>query len=316
MVLPEALAALPNTNVRFKGTFKGSAPFTVKWFKDDSELMTGPTCFTGLEGLSCFLDLYSVAVSQSGIYSCQVSNEAGSVRCSADLTVKGWVWIFFLYCFFLIIISHLNHSQEVDRDTFPIFYLCASIFFHSSFIVHLSATTCLSLFVLHSSSIAASTLRGVCLYIVPAFRPPSCLSSLTVCHQLLTSRLAIAPSSVSQPFTKSLNCSVQLTCICFGFPEPPEFLLKLPATKFVKQGEALRLECKVTGTAPLKMTWYRHDSKIVDSGKYRMSFVDSVAVLELPAARFDDDGVYTCEAQNDAGSISCSTTLTVKGQPP
>lgn len=92
-------------------------------------------------------------------------------------------------------------------------------------------------------------------------------------------------------------------------------MLKLPANKFVKQGESLRLECKVNGTAPLRVTWYKQDTKVTDGGNYRTSFVDSVAVLELLSASFDDDGVYTCEAQNDAGSVSCSTTLTVKGQP-
>ncbi|KAF3843797.1 hypothetical protein F7725_002646 [Dissostichus mawsoni] len=90
VTLPESQAAVPNGTVRFKCTFKGTPPFTVKWFKDDSELMTGPSCFTGLEGLSCFMELYKVGVTHSGAYSCQVSNDAGSVRCSADLTVKGW----------------------------------------------------------------------------------------------------------------------------------------------------------------------------------------------------------------------------------
>lgn len=107
-----------------------------------------------------------------------------------------------------------------------------------------------------------------------------------------------------------------IVCLCFGLPEPPEFVLKLPATKFVKRDESLRLECKVRGTAPLKTTWYKNDTKVSDGGNYRTSFVDSLAVLELAFSSFDDDGVYTCEAQNDAGSVSCSTTLTVKGQPP
>ncbi|MEQ2170438.1 hypothetical protein GOODEAATRI_000278 [Goodea atripinnis] len=133
-------AALPNATVRFKSTFTGTPPFMVKWFKDDTELMTGPTCFTGVDEMSCFLELYSVAVVQSGIYSCQVSNDAGSVRC-----------------------------------------------------------------------------------------------------------------------------------------KPPEFVLKLPASKFVKRDESLRLECKVRGTAPLKTTWYKHDTKVSDGGNYRTSFVDSVA---------------------------------------
>lgn len=89
-MLLESQSAVPNSTVRFKGTFKGTPPFTVKWFKDDTDLMTGPTCFTGLDGLSCFLELYSVSTSQSGVYACQVSNDAGSVRCSAELTVKGY----------------------------------------------------------------------------------------------------------------------------------------------------------------------------------------------------------------------------------
>uniref|UniRef100_A0A3B3ZPC3 Ig-like domain-containing protein n=1 Tax=Periophthalmus magnuspinnatus TaxID=409849 RepID=A0A3B3ZPC3_9GOBI len=181
----ESQTALPNAKVRFKGIFKGTPPFTVKWFKDDKELMTGPMCFTGLEALSCFLELYSVGVTQSGVYSCQVSNDAGSARCSADLTVK----------------------------------------------------------------------------------------------------------------------------------EPPEFVLKLPANKCVKQGESLRLECKVSGTAPLTVTWYKHDTRLTDGRNYRTSFANSVAVLEIVTSSFDDDGVYTCEAQNDAGSVSCSTTLTVKEPP-
>lgn len=106
VTLPESQAALPNHTVRFKSTFKGTPPFTVKWFKDDTELMTGPTCFTGLEGLSCFLELYSVGVTQSGVYSCQVSNDAGSVRCSADLAVKGWTYIFQINSCVAVIISY------------------------------------------------------------------------------------------------------------------------------------------------------------------------------------------------------------------
>ena len=63
------------------------------------------------------------------------------------------------------------------------------------------------------------------------------------------------------------------------------------------------------------MTWFKNDNKITDGGNYRTSFVESMAVLQLLTTRFDDNGVYTCEAQNDAGSVSCSLTLTVKGQP-
>lgn len=108
-------------------------------------------------------------------------------------------------------------------------------------------------------------------------------------------------------------CFSNLILLYFGFAEPPEFVLKLPVTKFVKKCEPLSLECKVTGAPSLRMQWYKNDTKITEGDNYRTSFVDSMAVLELHTTRFEDDGVYTCEATNEAGSISCSTTLTVKG---
>lgn len=90
VLVPESQAVIPNTTVRFKSTFKGTPPFTVKWFKDDTELICGPSCFTGLEGLSSFLDLFVVGISHSGTYSCQISSDAGTAKCTTTLFVKGW----------------------------------------------------------------------------------------------------------------------------------------------------------------------------------------------------------------------------------
>ncbi|CAI9556850.1 unnamed protein product, partial [Staurois parvus] len=46
-----------------------------------------------------------------------------------------------------------------------------------------------------------------------------------------------------------------------------------------------------------------------------MSFIDSVAVLEIADANINDSGDYTCEAHNNAGSVSCSGSLKVKEPP-
>lgn len=93
-MVPEPQAVVPNTTVRFKSTFKGTPPFTVKWFKEDTELITGPSCFIGLEGLSSFIDLYAVGFSNTGPYSCQVSNDAGTAKCTTSLLVKGRPFFF------------------------------------------------------------------------------------------------------------------------------------------------------------------------------------------------------------------------------
>lgn len=99
----------------------------------------------------------------------------------------------------------------------------------------------------------------------------------------------------------------------FAFTEPPEFVQKLPATKFLKMGLPLRLECRVTGTPPLKISWYKNDNALTESNNVAMAFDGSLAVLEIFSTSCEDDGVYTCEVYNDAGTKSCSTTLSVKG---
>uniref|UniRef100_A0A8B9P3W3 Ig-like domain-containing protein n=1 Tax=Apteryx owenii TaxID=8824 RepID=A0A8B9P3W3_APTOW len=44
-----AVLTVKDSTVEFKTTLKGTPPFTVKWFKEDLELVSGPTCFIGIE---------------------------------------------------------------------------------------------------------------------------------------------------------------------------------------------------------------------------------------------------------------------------
>uniref|UniRef100_A0A8C4YK53 Ig-like domain-containing protein n=1 Tax=Gopherus evgoodei TaxID=1825980 RepID=A0A8C4YK53_9SAUR len=94
LVKPENQQAVPNSMVEFKTVLKGTPPFAIKWFKEDLELVSGANCFIGIEGSTGFLTLYSVDVSKSGHYTCQVSNDVGSDSCTATLLVTG-VHIYF-----------------------------------------------------------------------------------------------------------------------------------------------------------------------------------------------------------------------------
>lgn len=82
----------------------------------------------------------------------------------------------------------------------------------------------------------------------------------------------------------------------------------------VKQYEGHCFECKVTSVQSLRICWYKNDQQITDGGNYKTMCVDSTAYLQISNATFDDNGVYSCEAHNDAGSASCSSVLTVQGQ--
>ena len=82
----------------------------------------------------------------------------------------------------------------------------------------------------------------------------------------------------------------------------------------MKQDESTRYECKIGGSPEIKVLWYKGETEIQESSKFRMSFVDSVAVLEMHGLSVEDSGDYTCEACNAAGSASSTTSLKVKGQ--
>uniref|UniRef100_A0A8C2U117 Ig-like domain-containing protein n=1 Tax=Coturnix japonica TaxID=93934 RepID=A0A8C2U117_COTJA len=105
-------------------------------------------------------------------------------------------------------------------------------------------------------------------------------------------------------------CSAQLSV-----KEPPKFTKKPEALRFVRLGDTVQLECKITGTAEIKITWYKNDQALQMSNRLHMSFVESTAVLTILDASAEDAGDYICEAQNSAGTASCSTSLSVKEPP-
>lgn len=105
-----------------------------------------------------------------------------------------------------------------------------------------------------------------------------------------------------------------LNVLYFGFLEPPSFIQKLEPSKVLKKGESVHFECKVTGTPEIKISWFKNDTEIRDGDKYKIHFDNSIAVLEINDTGVEDSGDYICDAQNDAGSVSCSVALNVKGR--
>lgn len=89
IVKPESQDVLPGTTVSLKASFTGTAPLVVKWFREDKEVVTGGSYFIRKDASSSSLELQAVKPADSAKYSCQVSNDAGRVDCTAALFVKG-----------------------------------------------------------------------------------------------------------------------------------------------------------------------------------------------------------------------------------
>lgn len=81
----------------------------------------------------------------------------------------------------------------------------------------------------------------------------------------------------------------------------------------MKLGQSVIFECEVAGTPEIDTYWFKDGNDLSPDDKHKMSFVNSLARLEITAADLKDSGVYYCEARNEAGSESCSMDLKVKG---
>uniref|UniRef100_A0A8C6IXU2 Myosin light chain kinase, smooth muscle n=1 Tax=Melopsittacus undulatus TaxID=13146 RepID=A0A8C6IXU2_MELUD len=77
----------------------------------------------------------------------------------------------------------------------------------------------------------------------------------------------------------------------------------------VSEGQDFVLQCCVGGVPVPQITWLLNDQPI----QYAHStFEDGVAKLTVQDALPEDDGIYTCLAENNTGQASCSAQVTVK----
>lgn len=86
---PEPLEVLPGKNITFTSVIRGTPPFKVGWFRGARELVKGDRCNIYFEDTVAELELFNVDISQSGEYTCVVSNNAGQTSCTTRLFVKG-----------------------------------------------------------------------------------------------------------------------------------------------------------------------------------------------------------------------------------
>lgn len=77
-----------------------------------------------------------------------------------------------------------------------------------------------------------------------------------------------------------------------------------------------RVMCMVkSGDFPMSIRWLKDGEILKNDGSNRKTVAldDATVILSLSNLSLDDSGNYTCIASNDAGSMSHSSVLKVKG---
>ena len=120
------------------------------------------------------------------------------------------------------------------------------------------------------------------------------------------------------------TCQVQI--IDRQFPAMPDndlstrlyFYKPLPATGITcRDGDTIQLTCVVHGRRPIDIRWYKDEQQILIDEKQqhtRQIYFDSLtgrSSLTIHDIYPNDSGVYRCEAKNEQGKESTSTTVDV-----
>lgn len=94
--------------------------------------------------------------------------------------------------------------------------------------------------------------------------------------------------------------------------EPPSFVKK-PEPLQVLSGANVTFTSIIKGTLPLEVKWFRGSVELVPGHRCNISLEESVAELELFDVHPVQSGDYTCIVSNEAGKISCTTHLFIRG---
>uniref|UniRef100_A0A672IAT0 Ig-like domain-containing protein n=1 Tax=Salarias fasciatus TaxID=181472 RepID=A0A672IAT0_SALFA len=117
---------------------------------------------------------------------------------------------------------------------------------------------------------------------------------------------------------KSWNAMLSFTCLVFftfntvlqllwsllGMEtEPPSFKRELLSLEAVR-GSVAVLECEITGSAPLEVSWKKNKKRLTGDKKHRIVSQGALASLEIQSFESADAGEYECTVSNEVGSVT------------
>lgn len=94
--------------------------------------------------------------------------------------------------------------------------------------------------------------------------------------------------------------------------DPPSFVQKLENLSSLV-GSEVSLLCVLKGSEPMTVSWMKDNHELKEAEHVQITYEDNTALLHITDVQRNHAGKYSCQAQNQAGSQTCSALLTVKG---
>jgi len=81
----------------------------------------------------------------------------------------------------------------------------------------------------------------------------------------------------------------------------------------VTRGNPVSLECRLTGTPQIRVSWTKDGKELKSSRKHQLSYKNNHSSLTVKSSQMEDGGEYLFEATNSVGTCSCKVMLRVLG---
>uniref|UniRef100_A0A8C3UFD7 Ig-like domain-containing protein n=1 Tax=Catharus ustulatus TaxID=91951 RepID=A0A8C3UFD7_CATUS len=251
-----------------------------QWYKAGREIYDGDKYSIRTSNYLSTLEIPRPQVVDCGEYSCKASNQHGSVSSTAVLTVTGKS----PYVIFAFPPTFLTRPEPITT------FVGKS----AKFLCTVSGTPVIDItWQKDGTTISPSDHHKI--------------SKVENKHVLEISLLTASDRGVytckaSNKFGADI-CQTEMVII-----DKPHFIKDLQSVQ-----SAVNKKIRLEWSPEIQVTWFKNNKEIHESNTHRMSFVNSVAVLDILEMKVDDTGTYSCEAVNEVGSDSCISEVVVKG---
>lgn len=87
--LSETVEETEGNSFKLEGRVAGSQPITAAWYKNNVEIHPTPNCEITFKNNMLLLQVKKAGMGDAGLYTCKVSNDAGSALCTSSVVIKG-----------------------------------------------------------------------------------------------------------------------------------------------------------------------------------------------------------------------------------